>query len=308
MTDRNRDLTSDDGDEMIRDGDVIIEERMNRRDGLVEYEGTVGAGESPAGSGTDDTGGGTLIDPTTARTDIQSQDPDQTMVGDGRLVVEERMGRRDGLVDHEGTVGNAGAGTDETTNDTGGLLGGTAMQAGATILGGTGSTAMVDDAATMAGGLGDDAGVQVGTSSGSGIDMSTDNSATGRIATDTAASGPIAMVQDHMKVVDANGEDLGKVEYIKLGDPQTATTSGQEMGVGGAVDALGDVGDVLLGEDTEPDVEEPLRSQLLRTGFVKIDGKGWFGTDRYVPADQIASVTDDTVRLSVTKDQMVEAS
>jgi len=35
-----------DDENMVRDGDLLIEERMNRRDGLVQYEGTVGAGDS----------------------------------------------------------------------------------------------------------------------------------------------------------------------------------------------------------------------------------------------------------------------
>ena len=40
--DQMKQLTEDD---QLRDGNVVIEERMNRRDGLVEYRGTVDAEE-----------------------------------------------------------------------------------------------------------------------------------------------------------------------------------------------------------------------------------------------------------------------
>lgn len=40
--DQMKQLTEDD---QLRDGNVVIEERMNRRDGLVEYRGTADAEE-----------------------------------------------------------------------------------------------------------------------------------------------------------------------------------------------------------------------------------------------------------------------
>ncbi len=36
----------DEEDEMLREGNIVIEERMNRRDGLVEYAGTVDGDEA----------------------------------------------------------------------------------------------------------------------------------------------------------------------------------------------------------------------------------------------------------------------
>ena len=254
---------------------------------------------------------------------------DDDTIRDGSLVIEERMNRRDGLVEYDGTVG---AGTD-TASETDRLLEGAssgtgvspAMQAGASILGGTGTTAMVDDGASLVGGEPATGSAYDSTSGSSGMDMSTDNTASGRAASGTAQAGIIGMVRDKMKVVDANGEDLGKVEYIKLGDPQAATTAGQGLGAGtgtgaGVLGAAGSGtnavsdgaatpllgGDSYLG-DLEPNVDEPLRSELLRSGFIKIDGKGWIDTDRYVPADQIASVANDTVMLSVTKERLLEA-
>ncbi len=233
-------------DATIRDGSLIVEEGMNRRDGLVEYGGTTGAG-SEQGATT----------PTT-RT--------ETTVTSETTVLPE---------------------TDTGVSP--------AMQAGATVLGGTGSTALVDDATTMSGGSGS-----------SDLSMSTDNTMSGGTGMSTADSGLLGQVSEGMKVVDASGDDLGKVGAIKMGDPGAATTAGEMMDSPGGT--LGAVGDAVLGGGIEPDLEEPMRSELLRSGYIKIDGKGWFGTDRYVSADQVAAVSGDTVRLGVTKDQMAQES
>jgi len=120
----------------------------------------------------------------------------------------------------------------------------------------------------------------------------------------------IERVVDGMMVVDANGKAIGKVEYVKFGDPGADTTQGNESDGGvGFVAApwpmtTGDTtptnrGIGMLFPGGEPDVEEPLRSQLLREGFIKIDGSDLFDTDRYVRGDQIIDVTGDTVRIAL---------
>ena len=236
------------GDDTIRDGSLIIEEGMNRRDGLVEYEGTAGAG------------GDTGVTTPTARTETTTVTTETT--------------------------------TDLPQVDT---LGSPAMQAGATVLGGTGTTALVDDATTMS-----------GTSGSSDLSMSNDNTMLGGTGMATADAGLLGQISEGMKVVDASGDDLGKIGAIKMGDPGAATTAGEMMDTPGGT--LGAIGDAVLGGGVDPDVEEPMRSELLRSGYIKIDGKGWFDTDRYVPADQVAGVSGDTVRLGVTKDQMTQES
>ena len=250
-TEHERDQSLTD-ENTIRDGDVIIDERMNRREGLAAYEGTVDATQTPTAS------------------------------------------EANRVLDDVPTSGRSPA-----------------MQAGATILGGTGSTALVDDGTTMSEAADYPTGetsaetMSLSRSDSSNLDRSTDNTAAGGVAADTMASGPIGMVREKMKVVDANGDELGKVDYVHLGDPQAATTAGQTMDVTG--NSLVEDAAMAFGGGVEPSVDEPLRSQLLRTGFVKIDGKGWFGSDRYVPADQIASVSGDTVTLSATKETLPEA-
>ena len=112
----------------------------------------------------------------------------------------------------------------------------------------------------------------------------------------------IERVTEGMTVVDASGEKLGKVEYVQMGDPQAVTTQGNEN----QPDLIGRVGTTILGDEREPDVPEPARSMLVRSGFIKVDGPGLLDTDRYVRSDLIASVSDDTVTLTANKAQLLK--
>jgi len=116
------------------------------------------------------------------------------------------------------------------------------------------------------------------------------------------ASAPIALVRQGMRVVDADGEEIGKVAYVKMGDPQAVTLAGQEPTGEGLFDTLAE----LAGSEGEPKVPSPAREQLLRTGFIRIDAKGFFASDRYASADAIASVTAGTVVLKIAKNDLIE--
>lgn len=118
--------------------------------------------------------------------------------------------------------------------------------------------------------------------------------------------GPIELVREGMTVVDSAGDDVGKVEGLKMGDPGAVTEAGNELQDTGF---LGDVARAFVGDEREPDVPAPARARLLRSGYVKVDGAGFlFETDRYVPADMIASVDGDTVHLRVPKDRLIKES
>jgi hypothetical protein len=105
-------------------------------------------------------------------------------------------------------------------------------------------------------------------------------------------------IQEGMRVVDAAGEDLGKVEYLQMGDPEAVTTDGNEHRPVGLV---GEVIERALPEESEPDVPDPLRTELQRTGYLKIGGHGIGGRARYVSSERVSAVSGDTVRLSVRK-------
>ena len=49
------------------------------------------------------------------------------------------------------------------------------------------------------------------------------------------------------------------------------------------------------------DVPEPLRSQLLRDGYVHLDANGLFARDRYILPEQISRLDADGIQLNVTR-------
>jgi hypothetical protein len=122
------------------------------------------------------------------------------------------------------------------------------------------------------------------------LSMSTDNTAEGEMYSDTVEGGPISKVMIGDRVVDSTGKEVGKVKFVKMGDPNAATTEGQEgidpgfFGLGGDSYDLGNL-------------PEQARNQLLRVGFIHID-VSW-ADDRFAGAGQVARVADNTVYLSV---------
>ncbi len=111
------------------------------------------------------------------------------------------------------------------------------------------------------------------------------------------------MIEEGMTVVDLAGEKVGKVEYVQFGDPQAVTTEGNDLERPGG-GFIGEAAMAVFGDEREPDVAEPLRSQLLRYGFIKVDGPGLLDKDRYVRADLVGNVSDDIVTLKVSRDQL----
>jgi hypothetical protein len=105
-----------------------------------------------------------------------------------------------------------------------------------------------------------------------------------------------------MHVVDAAGEDVGKVDMIRMGDAEAATTEGNVDMTPRPLDLVAEA----IGGEQEPDVPEPLRSRLVRSGYLKLDGAHLLDTDRYVPADYVREVADDRVRLSVRRDELIK--
>jgi hypothetical protein len=129
------------------------------------------------------------------------------------------------------------------------------------------------------------------------LSMSTDNTAAGRTG-DISNTGPIDLVVAGMRVIDATGAELGKVDDIKMGDPAAVTTQGEEYDDGNLLD---DIGRAVFGGTALP---EQIRNNLLRVGYLRVDGRSLFDTDYFVAADQIARVEGDTVHLTLAKDAL----
>lgn len=118
------------------------------------------------------------------------------------------------------------------------------------------------------------------------------------------AHQPIELVREGMKVVDAAGDEIGKVDFVKTGDPQAVTVSpAQVQRTGGLVQNVADA----LGGPDAGELPETIAGDLLRVGYPRVDTKGWFSKDRFVPADAITDVVGDTVRIALTKDEFAEA-
>lgn len=115
-------------------------------------------------------------------------------------------------------------------------------------------------------------------------------------------------IREGMKVYDANNAELGKVDFVYLGEASPeAVDSGDVPGtVSRPMDDANPVVTFargLLGKDELPDV---LRARLLLHGFIHIEGKGLLAHDRYILADQIADAAGDRVMLRATRAETIK--
>lgn len=132
--------------------------------------------------------------------------------------------------------------------------------------------------------------------------MSTDNTAAGRAI--DGDGGPISLVTDGMRVVDAGGAEIGKIDEVRMGDAESATD--REPDITDGENAIDEIGRAIFGVGSQ--LPGPTRETLLRVGYVRIDGKGWlFDRALYAAADQIARVEGDVVHLTVAADALPEA-
>jgi hypothetical protein len=114
-------------------------------------------------------------------------------------------------------------------------------------------------------------------------------------------------IQVGMRVYDSEHHEIGKVDGLKY--PENAVAPGIEPATVDAADDRPD--DNVLAEAVaeafgREDVPEPLRSQLLRDGYVHLDTRGLFARDRYILPEQIARLTADGIQLNVTKDALIK--
>jgi len=114
-------------------------------------------------------------------------------------------------------------------------------------------------------------------------------------------------VHEGMKVYDSRRKEIGRVDWVQYGndDPETpdieaSTTQGVETRINTGL--AEDIIDAFRVDD----LPEEIRQRLLMQGFVRIDAEGLFAADRYVLPDQIGSVVDDELVLTVEKSELVK--
>jgi hypothetical protein len=123
--------------------------------------------------------------------------------------------------------------------------------------------------------------------------------------------GIFSQIREGMQVYDRDGKEIGKVADIRFGEGSEADL---QQGLGPASAELPDTGrrETFLGDlargvaGTPEDAAETehIRARMLRSGYIRIDTKGLFSSDRFALSEQIDSVEDDRVRLKVHYDDL----
>jgi len=101
-------------------------------------------------------------------------------------------------------------------------------------------------------------------------------------------------IREGMRVLGADGAEVGTVEDLKVGNPDAATADGQTTE--NADGLFEDLVEGLVGSGSE--VSDEQRERLLRLGYIKVDRKGILKGDLFVAADDIGQVSGDSVRLT----------
>jgi hypothetical protein len=106
------------------------------------------------------------------------------------------------------------------------------------------------------------------------------------------AMAVIEQVREGMHVVASDGKKVGKVEDLKMGDPEAVTAEGQtDPETGGLVNT----GIAAFAADSK--LPHHTAERLLRIGYVKVDRSGLFTGHAYVASDELDRVEDDTLWL-----------
>src|SRR5215217_3427186 len=108
----------------------------------------------------------------------------------------------------------------------------------------------------------------------------------------------ISRVKKGMTVRDVDGKKVGKVNLIRLGDPEAGMAAQEKAALGQGL--LVDEFSHGFGGSDEPHVPDSIRARLITAGFIRVDG-GLFSRRRYAIADQIARVEGDDVHLIARK-------
>ena len=117
-----------------------------------------------------------------------------------------------------------------------------------------------------------------------------------------ATQNLLAQVKEGMLIVDSAGESVGTVREVYFGtysDEAEALTATHVVGADRGIEP--DVADTIEEGSDLPDV---LRRRLLTHGYIRIDG-GMLTSDRYALGGQVAAVAEDTVRLNVPRDELI---
>ena len=131
------------------------------------------------------------------------------------------------------------------------------------------------------------------------------------IADATGQQSILSQIHEGMPVYDVRDNHIGRVAFVHFG---AASETQQQLGVGPASPAPADNPNMRqdsiidnIAEAFDPnEVPTELQEKLLVSGYIRLDTAGFFASDRFITPDQIAGIQDDTVQLSVNRDQLVK--
>lgn len=102
----------------------------------------------------------------------------------------------------------------------------------------------------------------------------------------------IDQVSEGMHVLASDGKKIGKVEALKMGDPEAVTSDGQtDPETGGLVNT------VIDGFAATSKLPRHTAERLLRLGYVKVDKSGLLAGHAYFASDELDRVEGDTLWL-----------
>jgi hypothetical protein len=118
-------------------------------------------------------------------------------------------------------------------------------------------------------------------------------------------------IHEGMGVFDRNDRKLGSVEEIYFGESEESAGLSDrgpqdDSRLEPPAFAFGGTTSLTDEPDAPGDNKDVLRNRLLREGYVKVD-RGLLAKDVYILPEQIASVTGDSIRLSVSSDELIDA-
>ena len=117
------------------------------------------------------------------------------------------------------------------------------------------------------------------------------------------ASSSLTTVEEGMDVRDVSGESIGTVKDVYLGGPE-ATSEPPDTEAESSASPFDRLAPAVAPADRLP---REIIERLRQHGFIRIDSRGLFASDRYATAEQIASVSHDGVRLAVSRDELLAA-
>lgn len=116
-------------------------------------------------------------------------------------------------------------------------------------------------------------------------------------------------IHEGMKVYDRARHEIGTVETFRISDEDPKTPGPEASGISPAVAADHDGLTTVLADIFSPDEGLPreLQEKALREGFIRLDAKGLFASDRYIFPEHIDRVEADGLVLNVEKDALLRA-